>query len=107
MNLKSLIISTLAPTNVPVSFQKYSGSATTYITFFEYNQGGAMYGDDIELTTRHYIQVDVWSQGNYSTLVEQVRTLLINAGFDRTGEGELHEDATKTFHKYFSLQYTV
>lgn len=105
MNLNSLIRSTLTPTNVPVAFQKYSGTATTYISFFEYNQQGAQFGDDTELHTQQSIQVDVWSKGDYVALVEQVRTLMIDAGFMRNSEGELYETDNAIYHKWMRFYF--
>lgn len=105
MNLNNLIISTLAPTGVKVSFQTYTGSDTTYITFFEYNQQGALFADDVEQNTRYSVQVDVWSKGNYKNIVEQVRELMTNVGFIRNSEAELYEDDTKIFHKVFRFYY--
>lgn len=105
MNINSLVISTLAPTGVPVNFQSYTGNATTYITFFEYNQQGTLFGDDTEQRTQYSIQVDVWSKGNYTHVVEQVRALMIGSGFIRNSEGELYENDTKTFHKYFRFYF--
>jgi hypothetical protein len=105
MSLNSLIIDTLAPTDVPVDFLKYKGTATTYITFFEYNQQGAVFGDDEELKTRHSLQVDVWSKGNYLTLVEHAKTLLKGIGFTRNFETEFFEDDTQIFHKVMRFYY--
>lgn len=107
MNLNNLIINTLNPINVPVSFQTYTGNATTYITFFEYNQQGAVFADDTEQRTQYSVQVDVWTKGNYKAVVEQVRTLMTNAGFIRNSEGELYENDTRTFHKYFRFYYAT
>lgn len=103
--MNSLIINTLRPTNVPVHFQVYPGTESTYITFFEYNQQGSLYVDDFEERARHSIQVDVWSNGNYSSLVTQVRSLMTNSGFRRNSEAEFYEDETKTFHKVFRFYY--
>ena len=106
MNLNSLIISTLAPTGVPVDFQTYTGTATTYITFFEYNQQGALYADDTELNTRYSVQIDVWSKGNYKNVVEQARTLMTNAGFTRNSENDIYERETQIFHKVMRFYYS-
>lgn len=103
--MNSLIISTLKPTNVPVNFQVYTGDETTFITFFELNQMSAMQGEDIEIKTQHSFQVDVWSEGNYATLVKQVRDLMIDAGFRRITEHEFYEQETRTFHKVFRFYY--
>lgn len=105
MNLNSLIMSTLTPIGVPVTFQTYTGAATTYITFFEYNQQGALFADDTEQETRYSVQIDVWSKGNYKNLVEQVRALMTSTGFIRNSEAELYEDDTKVFHKVFRFYY--
>lgn len=105
MNLNSFIINTLAPTGIPVSFQTHTGASTTYITFFEYNQQGELFGDDEEQEIRYSVQVDVWSKGNYKNLVEQVRTLMTNVGFTRNSEAELYEDDSKIFHKVFRFYY--
>lgn len=104
--MRKLIIETLEPTGVPVRFQVYTGTEKTYITFFEYNQMGALYTEDVEDKTRHSIQVDIWSNGNYSALVKQVRELMTNAGFTRNSEAEFYEDDLQVFHKVIRFHYT-
>jgi len=106
MSLNSLIINTLAPTNVPVELLTYEGAATTYITFFEYNEQGALHGDDEELNTRHSLQVDVWSKGNYITLVKQVKALLKEIGFTRNFQTEFYEKDTQIYHKVLRFYYS-
>jgi len=105
MSLNSLIISMLQPLDVPVAFQHYTGQATTYITFFEFAVNGALYGDDKELKSDHAVQVDIWSVGDYTDLVRQVKETLINIGFIRTYETELYEEDTKIFHKVFRFNF--
>lgn len=105
MNIHNLIKTILAPTNIPSSLLTYTGTATTYITFFEYNQRGSLYLEDDEATTTHSIQVDVWSKGNYLTLVDQVKSLMKQAGFTRNSEAEFFEEDTKIFHKVLRFYY--
>lgn len=104
--MNSLIISTLKPTGVPTYPLNYPGKETTYITFFEYNQMGALFVEDEEEETQHSYQVDVWSQGNYTALVKQVRELMTAAGFTRNSEAEFFEGDTKMNHKVFRFYYT-
>ena len=106
MNLNNLIKSTLAPTGLPVIFQTYTGNATTYITFFEYNQQGTFFADDAEQNTRYSVQVDVWSKDNYKNIVEQVRTLMTKSGFTRNSENEFYERETQIFHKVMRFYYS-
>lgn len=104
--MNSLIITTLKSTGVPVSFQNYNGSATTYITFFEVVQNAAISADDTEIQTRFIYQIDVWSKGDYTNLVKQVKELLIARGFQRSVEGpEDYEPDTQLFHKPIRFSY--
>ncbi|MEX3621864.1 hypothetical protein [Viridibacillus arvi] len=105
MSLNKLIIDTLKPTGVPVAFFTYSGVATTYITFFQYNEMGVVFAEDSEQETRHSIQIDVWSKGNYVDVVKQVKKLLKEQGFSRKTAHDLFEDDTKIFHKVLQFYY--
>lgn len=108
MSLNSLIIKTLEPLGVIVRFQRLvdtDGNPDTYITFFEFNQTGALYADDQELQTRHSIQVDIWSKVNYTKLVALVKEKLINVGFTRTMETDGFETETDIFHKIIRFNY--
>ncbi|MBP1083504.1 hypothetical protein ACFFJQ_06945 [Bacillus capparidis] len=108
MSLSSFIINTLKPIGVPVRFQtllESDGNPPTYIKFFEYHQSGALHGDDKELNSSHSIQVDIFSIGNYSSLVKQVKELLTGIGFTRTFETELYETDTKLYHKVLRFHF--
>lgn len=98
-NINELIETTLAPTNLPVSFQTYDEDETTYITYLQYMGQGESYSDDEEEISGHYIQVNVYSLGNYNTIVTQVKLLMKEANFKKTTEIDLYEDKTKYFHK--------
>lgn len=105
MSLNKIIIDTLKPLGVPVSFQTYTGQATTYITFFEVVQYSAMNADDDEVKTGYNIQIDIWSKGDYTSLAQQVKELMKEKGFRRTTEAEDYEPDTKTFHKVIRFSY--
>ena len=49
--------------------------------------------------TGHYIQVDIWSNGDYTQLVSKVKELLISCGFKRLNEEDLYESDTEIYHK--------
>lgn len=105
MSLNSLIINNLKPLGVPVAFLNYKGKATTYIRFFEYNQNGALYGDDQELKSRHFIQVDIFSRNDYTDLVKQVKDKLKTIGFIRNFETEMYETDTDFYHKVLRFNF--
>jgi hypothetical protein len=97
--INKLVIDTLKPLGVPVGFQKYSGQESTYITFHEYLQAGEEFEEDEEAFTEHYLQVDIWSKTDYTTLGGNVKTLLISAGFKRLDEADFYEPDTGLYHK--------
>jgi hypothetical protein len=105
MSLNQLIIDTLNPLNVPVSFATYENSAETYIVFVEYNQAPSLNANDEELFTKHFYQVDVFSNGNYTQLVKDVKRLLKEAGFTRMFESETYEPDMKKYRKILRFNY--
>ena len=98
MSLNSTIINTLAPTNVPVAFQVYRGSATTYIRFFEIVDVPALYAENKVTDSEKSIQVDIFSKGNYEALAIQTKALMEKAGFTWSGTRPSYEEDTEYFH---------
>ena len=105
MNVNKLIKDSLSSLTVPVSFQTYAGTLTTYITFFCYNEQGEAWAEDQEVATGFYVQVDVWSKDDYTTLAGQVQAAMIAAGFSRTTSADLYESDTKIFHRALRFVY--
>lgn len=99
------IIDTLKPLGVPVGFQKYSGTESTYITFHEYLQSGEEFEEDDEAFTGHYVQVDIWSKADYTTLAGNIKVLLKAADFKRLDEADLYEPDTGIYHKGLKFYY--
>jgi len=105
MSLNQLVMNALKNIGVPVSFQTYVGTADTCITFFCYLETGELYSDDTQQATGYYVQVDVWSKGNYSAIVEQVKLAMQNAGFSFLSAYDLFESDTATYHKVLRFYY--
>ena len=105
MNLNKLIMDTLKPLGVPVSSMRYNNTADTYIVFLEYNQASEMNADDVEVITKHFFQVDIFSSGNYLSLVNDVRARMKAAGFGRMFESETYDDDMNKFRKLMRFNY--
>jgi len=105
MNYKKKIKDALTSLNVPLEFQNYTGSATTYITYFCYTEQGEAWAENEEIATGYYVQVDIWSKANYTTLEGQVMAAMIAAGFNRTSAQDLFEKDPKIFHKAIRFVY--
>jgi len=107
MNFNSLIIDTLKPLGVPVSFLTYTGESRPYIVFQELDQRSSFDSDDVEEITNHFIQLDVFHTGNYTSLVESVKASLKAIGFTRQSEQDLYEPDTKLYHKVLRFNYFI
>jgi uncharacterized radical SAM superfamily Fe-S cluster-containing enzyme len=104
--MNQLVIETLKPLGVPVAFQKYKGTETTYISFSFYNEIPKLHADDVEKATGYYVQIDVWSKGDYSSLVDQVKTAMTASGFRKTSAADLYEKDTEMYHKAIRFSYS-
>lgn len=87
-----------ATTGLPVSRLKYSGTAQTYITFFEYDEDVENSSDDEIETIGHYVQVDLWTETDFTNYKSLIKLAMKNASFYFTNAEELYEDDTKVYH---------
>lgn len=104
--MNKFIISNLSKLNVPVSFRHYTGSADTYITFFEYINTDEEYADDEAIVTGRYYQFDIWSKTNYSKLVKDVEKMLKEMKFRKRSHNDApYEKDTGLYHKVLRYYY--
>ena len=99
MSINEKVMAALAGVGVPVRFQHYGGEAETYITFFTYLDRPAGYADDREQGTGNYVQVDVWSKGDYTELVQSVYEKMLAAGFVKQSFYDHYEEELRIYHK--------
>lgn len=81
--------------------------AAPYIEYLFYDENGNSYEEGLEISTDFYLQVDIFSKGNYSALETKIKEKLINAGFVRSMAADLYENDTKLFHKAMRFIFTV
>ena len=103
MRIHERVTTALEQLDVPVSFQTYQGNAKTYVTFFQYMEQPSLHGDDAVALSVHYIQVDIWSRGDYLELDEAVQMKMEKAGFRFLTGYDQYEQDVKMYHK--SLRY--
>ncbi|WP_350342347.1 hypothetical protein PRVXT_001575 [Proteinivorax tanatarense] len=99
MNVNSAILNALSDLDVPVSFQTYSGKKQAYITFFTYLDKPELFADDKEKVSGFYVQVDIWSKKDYTSLVETVHKRLKDVGFIKINFYDVYEQDLKIYHK--------
>lgn len=87
---------------VPVSFLRYDGNATAYVTYQQTDIDNTLSGDDTLLNYVDYYDFDIYSKGNYFPIIDGVKTILTDNGFmwiPTRSSGDLYEDDTGYYHK--------
>ncbi|MGD6781326.1 hypothetical protein ACQCT3_17990 [Sutcliffiella horikoshii] len=103
--MNHLIESTLSSLDASVHFANYSGSDSTYVVYQEYNQAPSLHADDEEIRTKYFYQVDVFSSGNYSQTVKELKRLMNEAGFKRTFEAGEYVSELSKYRKLLRFSY--
>lgn len=66
---------------IPVSFLYYEGHGEPYITYMQQDADGSLTGDDELLGYVDYYDFDVYSKGNYSKVIDEMKKILKQNGF--------------------------
>ena len=92
--------------SVPVSFLKYDGKSTTYVTYQQTYIDNSFSGDDELLGYVDYYDFDIYSKGNYLNIIESVKSVMKQNGFmfqpSRSSQ-DMYEDDTGYFHRTLSF----
>ena len=99
MSINQAVMTALKGLGVPVRFQTYTGTADSYITFFTYLEKPEQHADDEERITGYYVQIDVWSKGDNTDLVNAVHEKMMAAGFTKQNFYDLYESDLGIYHK--------
>ena len=88
--------------NTPVSFLRYDGKKTTYVTYEQIYIDNSFSGDNELLGYVDYYDFDIYSKGNYVDLIEEIKSKLIENGFTwqpSKSSGDMYEYDTGYVHK--------
>lgn len=69
------------------------------ITYYELDNHGSLYADDMEQASEILIVIDIWHTVKTSEIAQAVDKLMTGLGFVREFASDLYEDDTKIFHK--------
>ena len=87
---------------IPVSFMRYTGKDTTYITYQEIQNDTTFDADDELQAYVTYYDFDIYSKSNYLAIIESVKEILKANGWiwqpSMTSQ-DLYEDDTGYYHK--------
>ena len=88
--------------DTPVSFLRYDGKKTTYVTYEQIYIDNSFSGDNELLGYVDYYDFNIYSKGNYINIIEEIKAKLIENGFTwqpSKSSGDMYEDDTGYFHK--------
>lgn len=104
MNINPLVLSALSGITsggkaVPVAPIVYTGTETTYITFYTLLEKDETYADDDAVQGSTTATIDIFSKGNYKPFLTDVKARLKSAGFTIQSSGpEIYESDTGYYH---------
>lgn len=100
------IESLFADYDVPVSWIYYDGDEDTYITYQQTDKGSPYSAEDGLRGYVLYYDFDVFSKGNYFDIIDDIITIMTDAGwvYQPGDDGpDLFEKDTGMFHKTISF----
>lgn len=87
---------------IPVKYLRYKGKENTYVTYIQTYKNQSYSGDDELLGYVELYDFDVYSKGNYSKVIEQIKEKLLANGFmwqPSLDSSDTYEDETGFYHK--------
>ena len=94
--------------DIPVSFLRYDGNKTTYVTYQAINVNETLNGDDDLQAYVEYYDFDIFSKGNYFGIINSLKEILKNNDFKwqpTMSSGDLYEDDTGYYHRTLCFSY--
>lgn len=91
--------------DVPVAHLRYKGKETTFATWTITAENPTLSADNEPLYSIVSVDVDVFSNGNYLAIVEEIKQLMKQHDWVWSGDSpEMYEDDTELYHKTISFE---
>lgn len=87
---------------IPVKFLRYDGHETTYVTWMQYDMDNSFSGDDELMGCVEYYDFDIYTKGNFTKIIEEIKKLLKANHFvfqPSRCSADMYEDDTGYYHK--------
>lgn len=86
--------------NIPFAFLRYKGKEKTYITYLEIENNPELSGDDEPLYSSSSYDFDIYSNGNYLTIVSELKKVMLAHDFIWVEDSpDMYEEDTGLYHK--------
>lgn len=87
---------------IPVKFLVYKGHGEPYVTYQQIQMNNSLSGDDELIGYADYYDFDVYSKGNYTHIIDEIKRLLKENGFIwqvSMSSEDIYEEETGYYHK--------
>lgn len=90
---------TVGGVSVPTAHIKYKGEAETFVAWTIIGDAPALSGDNEQLYSIATVDVDIYSKGNYLSVLAEIKRLMKINEWVWTGDStEMYEDDTGFYH---------
>lgn len=105
--IKSILGNSIMVDNksIPIEHLKYKGESKTYITWTSLDETPGLSANDELLYSVCPIDIDVFSDSNYLSIVKEIKKLMKENEWIWTGDSpEMYEDDTGLYHRTISFE---
>ena len=90
--------------SVPVAHMRYKGESRTFVTWVITNDRCELYADDEPIASVVSVDVDVFSDSNYTKLITEIKKLMKNNDWLWVEDSmPMYEEDTMLYHKTISF----
>mgnify|MGYP004606844901 FL=1 len=96
---------TVGDKTMPVAHLTYKGPSKTFVTWTVIEETPALSANDEDLISVCGVDIDIFSDGNYSDIVKEVKKTMKKNEWVWTGDRpEMYEEETRLYHKTCSFE---
>lgn len=90
--INEFLLKTLEPLGIPVYFTARKKANLPVIVYNITGENGYEFWEDQETITRYKVCINIFSKGNYIEIKNNIKKLMLNAGFKKTDIPECQYD---------------
>ena len=112
MNIKQRLRQVLSDTEIlaltadaKVYFIHANNARPPYVEYEIADEYGVFHAEGKERAASYLVQVDIFSEGDYTALEDKIKERMISAGFVRDSAADMYEEDTRLYHKAMRFTY--
>lgn len=91
--------------SIPVEHLRYKGKSRTFVTWTILSDIPSLNGDDEPLYSVVQVDIDIFSEGNYLDIMNEIKKLMKNNEWVWVEDSsEMYEDDTELYHRTITFE---